>query len=312
MAIQTKSEIGAVGTGAARGIAFGGGGEWFVTWMLGYALGLKDKGVDLSKADVSVGTSAGSIVGTVVMSDHLWRMPHELELLGKHPALANRLLSLDHGAPSQIRATSLVAATTNTDPESIKELGRAAMAARNADAEHYEESLHRMLGHKEWPEGHFTTAVDCYTGEPLIVSKNDNIPIAKACAASSSVPGVSGPVWLDDRYCMDGGVSTSSTHADLLSGAKVILVMGMFDFETNPPKTSPGAFGMSERIHPGTAHREAELLRAHGSTVHVAIANPDPSTNFMDAALVLAGMEEGRKRGADDSAVFGAMWNESK
>lgn len=308
MTIQTKAEKGPLGKGAARAIAFGGGGEWFVAWMLGYAYGLKENGVDLSEADVTIGTSAGSLVGTAVKSEHLWRLPHGLEFLGKHPSLANKILSISAGAPSQKRAEDVIAAATSVDQKSFQEIGRAAMAAHNSPAEAYAEGLHRMLGSNDWPEGHFTTAVDCYTGEPLIVSKSDGIPIATACAASSSVAGINGPVWLDERYCMDGGLSTSSTHAEALAGAKVVLILTMFDFEANPPKKIPGVFGIAERIHPGTANREAEALRKQGSTVHVAVASPDPTTNFMDAATVLQGMEDGKKRGAEEAETVGAIW----
>jgi NTE family protein len=312
VAIQTKSVIGALGTDSSRGIAFGGGGEWFLAWMLGYALGMREQGVDLGKADVTIGTSAGSLVGTAVMSGHLWRLPHELEVLGKHPTLANKLLSISAGAPSQTRAIDAIANATSTDQESIQEIGRAAMAAHNAPADKYATSLHRMLGHDEWPKGHHVTAVDCYTGEPLIVSESDGIPIATACAASSSVAGINGPVWLEDRYCIDGGISSSSTHADALAGAKVVIILSMFDFLANPPKDSPGAFGIAERIHPGTANREAELLRSQGSTVHVAVANPDPTTKFMDAATILGGMDEGRRRGVLEAPALGAIWNHTE
>lgn len=312
MAIQTKVERGPIGAGATRAIAFGGGGEWFVAWMLGYTLGLRDKGVNLGAADVTIGTSAGSLVGTAVKSGHLWRLPHELELLGKHPALANNLLSISAGAPSQARAIAAVTDGSSTSAAAIQELGRVAMAARNSPPESYASSLHCMLGHNEWPDGHYITAVDCYTGEVVIVAKEDGIPIAQACAASSSVPGINGPTWLGDRNCMDGGVSESSTHADVLAGAKVVLILSMFDLETNPPESSPGAFGMAERIHPGTARREAKLLTNAGATVHVAIAGPDPATKFMGAATLLAGMEAGRARGTADAETFGPIWNGAK
>lgn len=310
--VRTKAEIGPLGAGASRAIAFGGGGEWFVAWMLGYALGMRDAGVNLGLADVTIGTSAGSVVGTAVKSEHLWRLPHEIELLGKHPALAERVLAIQQGGPSQQRAIAAIAAANDTEPATIQQIGRAAMAAHNADPAKYAKSLHTMLGSKEWPTGHHTTAVDCYTGEPLIVTKDDGIPIEVACAASSSVAGVSGPVWLGDRLCMDGGISTSSTHADALVGAKAVLILCMFDFEANPPKSSPGAFGMAERIAPGTAQREARLLEQAGAKVHVAVANPDPSTNFMDAAEMLAGMNAGRERGTADAAAFASIWNEAK
>ena len=34
---------------------------------------------------------------------------------------------------------------------------------------------------------------------------------------------------------MDGGVSDSSTHAQMLEGARSVLIIAMFDFLANPP-----------------------------------------------------------------------------
>ena len=41
----------------------GGGGEYFIAWLLGFARGLRGAGVPYGLADVIVGTSAGAIVG---------------------------------------------------------------------------------------------------------------------------------------------------------------------------------------------------------------------------------------------------------
>src|SRR5215469_11191498 len=49
-----------------RGVVLGGGGIAGVAWEAGIAIGLRRAGVDLSTADVIVGTSAGSIVGSHV------------------------------------------------------------------------------------------------------------------------------------------------------------------------------------------------------------------------------------------------------
>ena len=47
------------GSGRQRGIAFGGGGEWFVAWTLSFLRVARAHGVDLGTADVTIGTSAG-------------------------------------------------------------------------------------------------------------------------------------------------------------------------------------------------------------------------------------------------------------
>ena len=49
-----------------RGAVLGGGGIAGVAWEAGIVIGLRRAGVDLSSADVIVGTSAGSIVGSHV------------------------------------------------------------------------------------------------------------------------------------------------------------------------------------------------------------------------------------------------------
>ena len=74
-----------------------------------------------------------------------------------------------------------------------------------------------------------TTAVDCYTGERIVVTSDSGIPINHAISASMSLPGIFGPTWLDDHYCMDGGISRSGTHADLVAGAKRVLVLALSD-----------------------------------------------------------------------------------
>jgi NTE family protein len=66
MPAQPTHEVGPVGESAARAVAFGGGDERFIAWLAGYTSGLAASGGDLAQADVTVGTSAGSIVGAVV------------------------------------------------------------------------------------------------------------------------------------------------------------------------------------------------------------------------------------------------------
>ncbi len=308
MAARTQAEVGSLGTGARRAVAFGGGGEWFVAWMLGYAQGLKAAGVDLSTADVAIGTSAGSLVGAAIKGGRLDELVAAFTELGDDPAKANQLLHITLGAPSQTRADQVMGATTELTPTTLQEIGRAAMAAHNGPVAGYIAALQQLLGLSTWPTGHHTTATDCYTAESVVVSPDSGIDIATACAASSSLPGANGPTWLADRLCMDGGVSHSSTHAELLRGAESVLIIGMLDFAAHPPQHVNPAFGIAERIAPGTAEREARSLRGSGSTVHVAIANPDPTTNFMDPAQILPALAAGRERGTADAPSLLAHW----
>ena len=49
-------------------MVLGGGGVTGVAWELGVLAGLAQQGVDLSQADLVVGTSAGSVVGAQLTS----------------------------------------------------------------------------------------------------------------------------------------------------------------------------------------------------------------------------------------------------
>ena len=308
MVIPTMEQHGPIGTGASRAVAFGGGGEWFLAWMVGYANGLLDEGVDLSKADVTIGTSAGALVGAAIKGGRLTELTQALQQLGDNPALANKELNITLGADSQVRARTVMGDTTEITPATLQEIGRAAMAARNAPDDKYVASLDALMGLPSWPVGHHTTSTDCYTGESVIVSADSGVTIAQAAAASSSLPGVNGPTWLGDRLCMDGGVSTSSTHADMLAGAKSVLIIGMFDFKAHPPQHVNPSFGISERVNPGTAEREAAALRAKSSNVHVTIANPDPQTDFMDPATIGPALSIGRAAGKADAPAIAEIW----
>src|ERR1700745_2228118 len=52
-----------LGIGKDRALVLGGGGEYFIAWLLGFAHGLSGMGVSYDLADLIVGTSAGAIVG---------------------------------------------------------------------------------------------------------------------------------------------------------------------------------------------------------------------------------------------------------
>jgi NTE family protein len=308
MSIVTMQEHGPVGNEASRAVAFGGGGEWFIAWMLGYANGLLEEGVDLSKADVTIGTSAGAMVGAAIKAGQLAEFTRALQQLGANPEMANKELNISLGADSQVRARTIMGQTDVITPASIQQIGRAAMAAHNAPDDKYVGSINTLLGLSSWPAGHYTTSTDCYTGESVIVGAESGVTIAQAAAASSSLPGVNGPTWLGDRLCMDGGVSLSSTHADMLEGAKSVVIIGMFDFKAHPPQHVNPSFGIAERVNPGTAQREAANLKAAGSSVHVAIANPDPQTNFMDAAQIIPAIATGKAAGKTDAPLIAAIW----
>lgn len=306
--VMPMSTTESLGAGRERGLAFGGGGEWFIAWLLGYATAARERGVDLGRSDISVGTSAGSIVGAYITSDRLWRNRKKWDLLAEHPRLAEHLAVIPQPTPSQQRCADLLAGVQSTDPATIREIGRAAMASHNGDFSRYVTSVSVLLGHMEWPsEAHHVTAVDCYSGERVVVSHDSGIPIATACAASSSLPGFRGPGWLGDHYCMDGGVSSSSTHADLLIGVRRAIV---FSLTSGDHPTHGSSFGMAVRVDPGSLMREARALDASGTRTLVITADPPADTNFLDPRELKRAIALGTERAHKDLPRLLAVWND--
>ncbi|MEE1804798.1 MULTISPECIES: hypothetical protein [unclassified Streptomyces] len=56
----------------SRALVLGGGGIGGPNWQAGLITALVDAGVDLSAADLAVGTSAGSIVGAYFTTGLTW------------------------------------------------------------------------------------------------------------------------------------------------------------------------------------------------------------------------------------------------
>ena len=216
-----------------------GGGEWFTFWTLAYCMEAKNHGVDFENVDLTIGTSAGSIVGSFVSSATVSEAYSRLALAADPDVLA-RMVVTNTGAPSQQRATEVLGSATSTDYQSLLEIGRAAMAARNTPVATYTAALTKLLGARPGRAPSTTPPQSTVgTTELVVVSSDSGIDIATACAASSSLPGVNGPVWLGDHHCMDGGVSPSSTHSDILAGAQRVII---FSYSVRRHRPAPSGW----------------------------------------------------------------------
>lgn len=289
------------GVGKARGLALGGGGEWFEAWQLAYITTLGKGGTDLATAEAVVGTSAGSLLGTMLTSGRLAQEGNEFAWFAEHPAVMARMVMANTGAASQKRALNLQSITRSYDPASIQLLGRAAMASQNAPVGALQQSIQTIIGPLDWPSPVMhTTAVDCYTGERIVVSSDSGIPISHAVSASMSLPGHFGPTWIDDHYCMDGGISRSGTHADLVAGAKRVLVLALSD-------GSP-EFAQLSGFH-APIEEELDVVKKSGSEVFVTFANPPKGTNFLDPKEMRTAVEMGLAKAKADFLRVKEFWN---
>lgn len=289
------------GLGKSRGLALGGGGEWFEAWQLAYITTLAKGGVDLASAEAVVGTSAGSLLGTMLTSGRIVQEANEFTWLAEHPEVMSRMVVATTGAASQTRARELQVKTANHDPGAIQALGRAAMAAQNAPVGTLQQSIQTIIGPLDWPSpAMHTTAMDCYTGERVVVSSDSSVPINHAISASMSLPGCFGPTWIDDHYCMDGGISRSGTHADLVAGAKRVVVISLSDGSPEFAQLSPFHAPIEE---------ELEVVKKSGSEVFAIFANPPKGTNFLDPKEMQIAARMGLSKANADLASLEKFWN---
>jgi NTE family protein len=210
-----------------RALVLAGGGVGGIAWELGLITGLHRGGIDVTRPDLILGTSAGSTVGAQIASgtslDDLGAVQlaeETREISVDLDVEAFRATMADLVADAPDRATALarigrMALGADTVPEPVR---RAVIAAR--------------LPVHEWPapgpaSGPQTrlavTVVDTASGAFSLLDRDSGVGLVDAVAASCAVPGVWPPVTIGDRRYVDGGVR-SITNADQAAGHDRVLV----------------------------------------------------------------------------------------
>jgi NTE family protein len=290
------------GAGLDRTLVLGGGGVVFVAWLTAYLGELARRGIDLSGADRVVGTSAGSVLATVVAAGRLERFGALIRLLERRPALIGRLAPAGRLRPSQERAAELFRTAVDASPGVVRAIGHAALAARTPPVDRLPSSVVLMTQTWRWPSDRLVvSAVDAYSGERLALDASSGVSLRRAVAASASVPGLFAPQPVGDRRAMDGGVSGTGIHSDLVAGARRALV---FPIVADVPQ---GLMTMS----PGGTARELDALRASGTEVLVHHSRLPLTTNLMDPAEVPGALALGAQQAAEDASAVAEFWHAS-
>ncbi|WP_127090445.1 patatin-like phospholipase family protein [Aquabacter cavernae] len=289
-----------------RTLVLGGGGEYYVAWYCGFFHGLKEQGVDPTIAEMVVGTSAGAYMGSSLLSGRFWQLLSQFDFFGHFPGLFAKLAPVTAPNASQKRAQEINFAVKDGNPETIRAIGHAALAADNRLNGDGVERLAWLLtgdSRTSWPTPKmFTTSNDCYTGERLVVrqdvARRNAIPLAHAAGASSSLPGVIGPTQLGQRFCMDGGISKSWAHTDLVAGSKRALVITL----TN------GYEGSLLSGIPHNIHNEISALEATGTKAMLIIAGTPPGVNLLDPKQIEPALKTGYERAKVEAPKIRAFW----
>lgn len=283
-----------------------GGGAAGQAWEIGVVAGLAEAGVDVTDADLVVGTSAGSTVAAQITSGV---RPAELyaAIVAEVPppprdAGPGRPRAAGVSGPSYLRWSDDIIASADSAADMRRRMGTAALARDDSTgpgSARWRDIVASRLPSHAWPAQRvLITAVDARTGEPVAFDRDSGVDLVDAVAASTSslTPYRIG----DDRY-LNGGYRRSE-NADLAAGYERVLVMSPFGGRTRMPL----AWGMDLATQVGE-------LRAGGSRVETVF--PDAGAgdvfdaNALDPSTRLPAARGGYAQGQALAPRLAELWH---
>jgi NTE family protein len=279
-----------------RALVLGGGGSTGNAWLIGVIAGLFDAGLDVTEADVIIGTSAGSTAAAQITS----ATPTELlaAILAAAPQQRTGPVKPDGGrvpigrAADHMERTSAIIAAAEDAADMRRRMGRAALerdaASDGSGQTRWRATVAARLPSQHWPERTvLIAAVDAHTGEPVVFDRHSGVDLVDAVAASCA----SGFAYSigGSRY-IDGGYRRNE-NADLAAGYERVLVLSPFGGRSRTPLD----WGMQLAA-------QVDELRAGGSRVETIFPNSSSEhmfgANAMDSSLrppaARAGYGQGR------------------
>lgn len=225
-----------------RALVLHGGGAAGNAWEIGIIAGLFDAGVDVTEADVIIGTSAGSTAAA--------------QITGANPTeLLAAILSVPQqrtgpGGPGNARVpigpaanhmeiTSQIIAAAEDAADMRRRMGAAALemdaASDGSGQAQWRAVVAARLPSQRWPEQWVRiTAVDAHTGEPVVFDRHSGVDLVDAVAASTSNGFGVPPYRIGDSRYIDGGYRRNE-NADLAAGYARVLVLSPFGGRSRHP-----------------------------------------------------------------------------
>ncbi|HWZ42265.1 MAG TPA: patatin-like phospholipase family protein [Candidatus Saccharimonadales bacterium] len=291
-----------------RALVLGGGGPVGIGWEAGLISGLMKGGVDLSQADLIVGTSAGSFVGAyLAMGNDIAQLAETFSAGEPQPVSTTQPAA---PAPDlSILIGKLQEAVSGVRPakEVRAEIGAWALTSKTISEQDFIASLGGWLSglpENAWPGRPYAcTAVDAADGSFTVWSQEAGIGLARAVASSCSVPGIFPPITIRGRRYIDGGMR-SATNADVAKGYDSVLVVAVTVRVPDPT--------IAERFRK-PLENEMKVLRESGARVELIM--PDEASldafgiNLMDRSRRPAAAKAGLSQGRADAARLRSFWS---
>ncbi|WP_262284202.1 patatin-like phospholipase family protein [Micromonospora sp. MA102] len=274
-----------------RALVLGGGGVTGVAWELGLLAGLAARGLDLTAAELVVGTSAGSVVGAQVCSGTPVEDLYAAQLRPARGELPARL------GVAVLARWAWAGARGRDEVRARARVGAMALAARTPSEESRRAVIAARLPARDWPARRLlVTAVDAASGEFVVFDADARVPLTDAVGASCAVPGVWPPVTIGGRRYVDGGVR-SPVNADLAAGARAVVVLA----------PTRAGFGPMPRL-------SAQVAQLRSAGAEVAVVSPDRAAraaigrNVLDPARRAASARAGFAQAAAVAEEVSAVW----
>jgi NTE family protein len=312
-------------------LVLGGGGFTGGVYEIGAlrALDLLAVNRTVNQFDVYVGTSAGSFVAALtangVTPEEMMRVvnqqvptpfkdvdrstlmrPNALEFVRAGALMPLKMLGLARNLLGQIRATSVIDLAVG-----IAE----ALPSGLYDGRGIQEYLETVLGDPDRVNDFrllehelFLTATDLDTCERIVMGGPDwdDVPIARAVAASTALPMVYKPVEIKGRHLVDGGLrSTTNVDIAVEAGAKFVVVVNpLVPYVNDFQKVIPTMLGsrvrrVADMGFPQIGYQAFKLLahqRLHEAVGHwreqypgvdIILIEPDPNDELMFETNIL-------------------------
>ena len=285
----------------SRALVLGGGGPVGIGWESGLVVGLAAGGVNLGRADLVVGTSAGSVVGAQLALGA--DLGASLAELGTGGAVA----PAPGGMETLLNAMAAVAGETSSPDEVRVALGRLAVESPTPDEDSFV-SLFSSLAGQPWPQGFECTAIDVETGALKVWDADTGAALDRAVAASCAVPGIYPPITIHGRRYMDGGMRTA-LNTDLASGHDVVVAVSCFPLSLPEGMSDPLFGAMIQAVE-----AEFTAVRDQGGALEVVVPGDEFleisgwGLHLMDFARVHAAFDAGRRQAEQELERLGGPW----
>lgn len=264
-------------------LVLGAGGTVGMGYHTGVLKALFDHGFDAARAELLIGTSAGSVIAAYLRSG--WTVADLWDLaMGTHSSIAD--LSPEEQA-AQRRA--MLAPTWGNPVELVRRtMGSAAVVARAVlpamptvpaplakqfpgglfSMEEVRERFESEVG-TAWPAREtWICAHDLRSGRRIVFGSDSapRVELPTAVMASCAIPGFFRPIRAAGMSLVDGGVH-STTHLDLAAVAGHRRIIGIAPMGFDPAEAPGSAEQLRRRLPARALSREAKLARRLGAEV---------------------------------------------